>query len=568
MELFVIVALAIYFSYSGTMKVVSSSSLNLSTLSIIQNEIESARNMAYDDIGTVGGVPPGRLLPTKTVYVGDTPYTVTTTVRDIDDPFDGTANGTPRDLAPADYKLIEITVACGGTCQAAPATMTTTVAPQNLESATKNGSLFINVFDASGHPISGANIHISNTLVTPTISLDDTTNVNGVLQLVDTATSSFGYNVAVSDPGYTSDQTLKPGLSGNPNPTKPYATVAKQQVTSLSFAIDHYSTLNVNTAGIFCQPIGNIHFLQTGTRLIGTNPNVLEYSAALVTDASGHYTNNALKWDTFNFQNQDTSYEVSGMFTLTPLVVNPSATYNFNWLMEAKNPLAALVTVLNSSGSPINDAKVTLTKSGVSTVNYSGQRFAKFTDWSSGQYTDKSANMSVSAPTGSLTLAQVNGKYATSSLDWLTSQTVDLGTANTAFYALNWSPTSQPASTTMKIQIATNNDNTTWNYLGPDGTANTYYTASGTTINSIHNGNRYLRYKVYMTTLDKSNTPRLDDLTIYFHSDCIPDGQTYFSGLTSGTYSIKIEKTGYTTLNVSSFSVTGNWQEYRATMSP
>jgi hypothetical protein len=256
------------------------------------------------------------------------------------------------------------------------------------------------------------------------------------------------------------------------------------------------------------------------------------------------------------------------MFTLTPLVVNPSATYNFNWLMEAKNPLAALVTVLNSSGSPINDAKVTLTKSGVSTVNYSGQRFAKFTDWSSGQYTDKSANMSVSAPTGSLTLAQVNGKYATSSLDWLTSQTVDLGTANTAFYALNWSPTSQPASTTMKIQIATNNDNTTWNYLGPDGTANTYYTASGTTINSIHNGNRYLRYKVYMTTLDKSNTPRLDDLTIYFHSDCIPDGQTYFSGLTSGTYSIKIEKTGYTTLNVSSFSVTGNWQEYRATMSP
>jgi hypothetical protein len=568
MAIFVIVSVAIYFSYANVLTTVSSSALHQATLSVIQNEIESIRNMAYEDIGIQGGSPAGRLLAQKIVNVGDTPYTVKTTIRNIDDTFDGTINGTPKDLAPADYKLVEIEVTCNA---CTPAKMTTTVGPQNLENTTNKGALFINVFDASGHAISGASVHVSNTTITPNIVIDDETNINGALQLVDIATSSIGYSVSVSKSGYTSDQTL-PSTTANPHPTKPNATVAKQQVTSLSFSIDHYSTLNIQTTDNLCQPVPNVDFQQTGTRLIGTNPSVYEYSVTQATDNNGQYSKNNLKWDTYSFTNLDTSYEVSGMFNLTPFVIDPSNTYNFRWLMEPKNPLSLLVNVSDASGQQINNAKVTVSKSGFSTFNYTGQSTVKFTDWSGGKYSEKSSRLETDNPVGSLTLTQVAGKYATSSYEWLISSTVDFGNSNTTFFNLEWTPTSQPAQTgtdSLRIQLASNNDNSNWTYLGPDGTANTYYTISNTQINAVNNGKRYMRYKVFLKTQDKFVTPSLTEITFHFRSDCLPNGQAYFSGLTSSTnYKIVVEKSGYTTLTKNNFSITKSWQEYRATITP
>jgi len=568
--IFIIIGMSLYFSFVNVLSTVSNSASHLAVLSVIQNEFEGIRNMDYEDIGILGGSPAGRLLAIKTVNVGDTPYAIKTVIRNIDDPFDGKLGGSPNDLAPADYKLIEIEASCSA-CATAPIKMTSTVSPTNLESATRNGALFINVFDASGRAISDANIHISNTIVTPNITIDDTTGINGILQLVDIATSSFGYNISISKAGYTSDSTLQPGLPANPNPTKPFATVAKQQVTTISFTIDHYSALNVSTVDNLCQPVGNIGFQQTGARLIGTNPNVLEYSATLATDANGQYSKNNLKWDNYNFINLNANYAVSGAFNPNPLTVNPGNTYNFKWLMEPKMPLAALIFVNDQTGQPVNNAKVTLAKTGFSQTVYTGQSRLLFSDWSGGNYSAKSSRMETNDPAGSLVLMKVDGKYATNSYEWLTSETIDFGTDDVSFFNLAWAPAFQPpvaGADSARIQIAANNDNLTWNYVGPDGTSGSYHTISDTQINSIHNNNRYLRYKVNLATSDKNVTPKLDDVIIKFRSSCLPDGQAYFNGLTSGGYSITIEKPGFQTFIAPSFSVTQNWQKYQATITP
>ncbi|MCR4283878.1 MAG: FG-GAP-like repeat-containing protein [Parcubacteria group bacterium] len=83
----------------------------------------------------------------------------------------------------------------------------------------------------------------------------------------------------------------------------------------------------------------------------------------------------------------------------------------------------------------------------------------------------------------------------------------------------------------IKFQLATNNDNVTWDYYGPDGTASTYYTtAVGQNIWSGQDGSQYLRYKTYFNTASASYTPTLDDITINYFQ------YTTSADLTSSAY--------------------------------
>jgi hypothetical protein len=133
------------------------------------------------------------------------------------------------------------------------------------------------------------------------------------------------------------------------------------------------------------------------------------------------------------------------------------------------------------------------------------------------------------------------------------SSAFNTGNAST-FGTLTWYPFSQQAETgtdSVKVQIASNSDNATWNFIGPDGTSNTYYTTSGTQINEVHNGNQYVKYKLFLNTEDIAYSPIISSIQIGYTSACVPPGQVFFSGLDSGTYSIDISLAGYQTLSTS-----------------
>ncbi|MFH1823804.1 MAG: kelch repeat-containing protein [Candidatus Firestonebacteria bacterium] len=101
---------------------------------------------------------------------------------------------------------------------------------------------------------------------------------------------------------------------------------------------------------------------------------------------------------------------------------------------------------------------------------------------------------------------------------WISSSK-DTGTSTTTLSWMNisWNPSSQPADTELKFRIATNNDNSTWNYLGFDGTGTTYYTnAGGQVINPVHNGNRYFKLNAYLNST-KLSTPTLSDVTVSYN---------------------------------------------------
>lgn len=82
------------------------------------------------------------------------------------------------------------------------------------------------------------------------------------------------------------------------------------------------------------------------------------------------------------------------------------------------------------------------------------------------------------------------------------------------FNYLTWSAT-KPAGTDVIFQIATNNDNSAWNYVGPDGTGSTFYDSAGAIpLNTVEG--RYIRYKATLSTDTQNVSPLLESVTINY----------------------------------------------------
>jgi uncharacterized repeat protein (TIGR01451 family) len=87
---------------------------------------------------------------------------------------------------------------------------------------------------------------------------------------------------------------------------------------------------------------------------------------------------------------------------------------------------------------------------------------------------------------------------------------------------LSWTATT-PTNTMLRFQVAASNSpDGPFDFVGPDGTAATFYTTSGGALSQF-NGNRYLKYRGYLSTTDSTVTPTLSDVTICFTDTAVPD---------------------------------------------
>ncbi len=576
---FLVVALSAYQAYTSLFKLVSLSQYKIIALNLANEQFEIARNLSYADVGEISGIPNGKIPRIQTLVRSGISFTVTTTVRNIDVSFDGTIGGTPNDLSPADNKLIEVQVDCATCTSFLPITLTTTIAPKNLETASTNGALFVKVFDANGKPVEDANVHIVNTVSTSTIVIDDVTDMNGMLQVVDVPPGINAYNISVSKPGYSTARTYNPEI-GNPDPTQPDATVVLQQVTQVSLAIDKLSNVTFSSVSPVCTAVGSIDYSVVGSKMIGAG--LPKYSANLSTNNSGIYTNSSFEWDSYTISNLDTSYDIIGVNPLNAVPVNPDSTETIQLIVIPKDPKSLLVTVKDSStGLPVTDATVVVTNtSGYSSTAVTDRGYINQTDWSGGSgqvaYTDKTqyfednGGIETTSPNGELKLRNNFGTYSTDGL--LESSTIDTGSESN-FHNLVWSPTDQPlqsGSDSVKFQFATNKTitaTTTWEFKGPDGTSATYYTLSNPLINSIHDGDRYARYKVFLSTISSTLTPNISDIAFTYTSSCTPPGQVVFSNLSNNSYTIIVSKSGYVETSIE-VPISADWTEQAVILSP
>ena len=578
-SIFAIVAMSIYQGFISINALISASRDKIAAVNLINSEFELIRNLSYSNVGLSGGIPNGVLLATSTIIQDGREFDITRTIRNIDDPFDGTIGGSPNDLSPADYKMVQIKVSCNACKNPLDISSVSNVSPKNLETASTNGALFVKVFDANGNPVSQADVSIVEGALG--INISDTTNNTGTLEIVDVPPASNAYRIIVTKDGYTTDRTYPASVS-NPHPIKLDATVILQQLTQISFVIDKVSTINVYSKNIQCTPIADVPFTITGAKLIGTNPDVFKFSGSFSTDASGSKILSNMEWDTFTFT-VGSGFNLAGVNPPSPFAVLPDSTQNVDIILAQGAPNNLLVTVKDSAtGLPLSGVNLTLTQGSFSASQITGMGYLEQTDWSGGagqsdftdqtKYWSSDGNIDTNSPAGELKLLKVLGSYVSSGV--LTSSIFDTGTSSN-FSSIVWTPTDQPPQSgtdSVKFQLATSGDSTattTWQYLGSDGTGATYYTLSDNNINSVHNGDRYFRYKVFLSSAADNKTPNVASIAVTYTSDCIPPGQALFSNLSSGNHDLLLEKSGYQNQTYGVNIITnGDWQGIGASMSP
>ncbi|MBY0376509.1 prepilin-type N-terminal cleavage/methylation domain-containing protein, partial [Patescibacteria group bacterium] len=257
---FLIIALTSYKAFGVLMDAVLESQAKIAATEVANERFEIIRNLPYVDVGISGGLPVGRLQRSQTVIKDNYNFTVLTTIRSVDDPFDGTIGGTPGDTSPADYKLADLDISCNNCKIFTPLKFTTLVAPFSLETAATNGALFMQVIDSAGVGVSGASLHVVNTQTNPDTIIDETTDTGGWFKIVDAVPGTNAYNITATKSGYSQDQTYLAGGAAGASPNKPDSTVVAGQITQVSFAIDKLSTLNVSTVNASCVALPSIGF--------------------------------------------------------------------------------------------------------------------------------------------------------------------------------------------------------------------------------------------------------------------------------------------------------------------
>lgn len=534
--------------------------------------LEIARNLPYSQVGTENGNPHGPLpdLPSPlNVTFNGIDYQVYYVVNALHDPAD-------INIGVQNYKQVKLYIKNMSTGKAN--SFVTTIAPISLASMGSGGVLSVQVINKAWELVPGAVVNIINTNITPNINLTRTTGADGKWIEIG-LTPDSNYHVVVTKSGYSTDQTYS--ATQYPNASNLDAIVIQGQVTQTTFIIDHLSNLVFNTLNQTCQSISGVGVNVQGAKTI--SPGLPKFNKPYISDGSGMIypastsscSNSCgagsccLEWDVYTPTLTGSTYMVYGTSPVQSVYLLPNSSQNFNLILGPKTANSLLAVVKDVSENPIEGATVELDGPDTGSAVTGGSVWYQ-DDWTGGsgqedfedtsKYYEDDGNISADEIPYALRLLKFAGSYVPSGA--LVSSTFDTGTDETFYTSLNWRPDTQlnPEETIVKFQIATNNDNETWNFTGPDGSSDSFYTVPGTTISSANNNNRYVRYKAFLSTTDPQRTPELSSISVNYVSGCPTPGQVMFPGLAASenyTVTVSYDVQGYQSQTFNNVDIDG-----------
>ncbi len=364
MAVFAILANAIFTLTTSSFRLVSYSRARIAARHLAQEKLELIRNLPFDEVGTLGGIPSGSLPQSENIVRNGLNYNVETSIVYVDDPFDGTA---PTDLLPTDYKRVRVDVSWEGLAASRtnPVVLATDIAPRGIETTAGGGTLSILVFDANALPVAQASISIEADSLDPPIDLEQQTNENGRVVLPGAPACTECYKITVTKEGYSTERTYTSSEVVNPN--KPYLSVIEGQVTESGFAIDKVSTINIasfsNRESNFA-PLGNITFQLHGQKTIGTDSDdfpVYKFDKQFTTDGGGNIIITDMEWDNYEIIVPVTSgLDIAGTNPLIPFSVLPDTPVDFSFALTPNTSHRLLTVFTDPSSTPVASASATL----------------------------------------------------------------------------------------------------------------------------------------------------------------------------------------------------------------
>lgn len=375
--IFSVVVTTFYSVFSLGTKYIIESKNKLGALAVANEKMEIVRNLKYDDIGLVTGIPEGNIPEEEDVAVETKTYNVKTIVQYVDDAFDGVF---PDDVIPNDYKRVKVTVSWGQSGSVSSSVyLVSQFPPPGLETSSGGGILAINVTDGEGVGVSQARVHIVNNDVSPAVDISQNTDNSGNLMFPGAKESQQGYELTVSKDGYETASTVDPNAVDY-LPNDPHASVVTGALNTAVVIIDKLSDLKIKTVDYLGSSLADVSFHIKGGRELGTRSTVVPPEIVYTLDSNESTGSEGEK--NFNDHSPGRQFFLTNIGSVsghTLIGASPisgfdavPATYKFSLLADesktieikfAKNDTdSLLVRVLNNSNNlPVNDAQVKLT---------------------------------------------------------------------------------------------------------------------------------------------------------------------------------------------------------------
>lgn len=360
----IILISAVALIVKNILELIIQTKVKTAALAVAQQKIEQAQNLPYIQVGIIGGIPQGSLIPSEIISINGQKFTVDTSVYYIDDPYDDVA---PDDTIPTDYKRIRVAVSWGGTYASVnPVVLMTNISPKGIETMVGGGTLIIQTINSSGYPVQGSQVIIDNTSVSPNIHMQVYTDAQGKVTLPGAPACNECYKITVTKQGYSTDKTY--GTDEVPNPIKRHLSIIESTVSSMSFSIDQTSTLTLQSFNIFYVPKSFVQFTLRGSKIIGYDTNDEPVYKYTHTDNTGTYIRTilGLEWDVYDINLSPFGNTYAGSNPPLPVTLAPNVNITVPFIAGPATDNSLLIAVKNLAGALQASASATLINNALS----------------------------------------------------------------------------------------------------------------------------------------------------------------------------------------------------------
>ncbi len=261
---------------------------------IANQRMEKLRNLAYDEVATIGGIPPGDINPDEQITVSGKTFHILTDVYYFDDADDGTFNGSPVDTVPNDYKIGKVTILWGEENEKQRVQLTSRFVPPGVETSAGGGTFSLNTIDYSGNSVSNVSVHLSNANISPPVNYYTQTDTSGSVLLQGVpADTEQNYQITISKNNYETVATLPVPPTGEFSPEDAHFSILEGTLNEKTMKINLLADMDIHSRDPFGNQIANAEFDLIGGRRLddGTaDPPIYSYNDSKSSNANGNFS--------------------------------------------------------------------------------------------------------------------------------------------------------------------------------------------------------------------------------------------------------------------------------------
>ncbi len=235
---------AVFEALQYAQRLTAHSEARLSAMTLATERIEYFRSLSYHDVGTVGGPVFGGIPNNNILTLNDITFYEDVRVEFVLDPGDDVL-GIDSNGILNDYKKVELEIEWFAHGVTSSVSYTSNIVPLTVESDEGYGAVKVEVRDeATGLPLSGADVRITNDVLVPPIDFTRTTGPEGVVLAAVPAGS--GYHASTTMTDYSIDKTYEITVP-NPNPSPNSFLVEEALIADRPFRSGELSDITITS---------------------------------------------------------------------------------------------------------------------------------------------------------------------------------------------------------------------------------------------------------------------------------------------------------------------------------